>query len=51
MLFRIGVSLWLFNLYNYTAVAYPAPRVCPLVNLPPIKRAGPTALSPIPPKT
>ena len=23
MLSRIGVSLWLFNLYNYTAVAYP----------------------------
>jgi hypothetical protein len=26
-------------------------RVCPLVNLPSIKRADPTALSPIPPKT
>jgi MFS family permease len=23
VLSRIGVSLWLFNLYNYTAVAYP----------------------------
>ena len=27
------------------------PRVCPLVNLPSIKRADPNALSPIPPKT
>jgi hypothetical protein len=25
VLSRIGVSLWLFNLYNYTAVAYPTP--------------------------
>ena len=23
VLSRIGVALWLFNLYNYTAVAYP----------------------------
>jgi hypothetical protein len=43
--------LLLFGLKPLKCFLFLAPRVCPLVNLPSIKRAGPTALSLIPPKT
>ena len=51
LFFPLGSFSCYFGLKPLKCFSFLAPRVCPLVNLPSIKRAGPTALSPIPPKT
>src|SRR5712671_5448471 len=49
--FPVGSFSCDFGLKALKCFSFLPPLVCPLVNLPSIKRADPTALSPIPPKT
>jgi len=51
LFFPLGSFSCYFGLKPLKCFLFLATRVCPLVNLPSIKRADPTALSPIPPKT